>query len=68
MNLWEKTPSGKKRFRHGKENHRLAGQAARQCPSFIPDDDDERVSDEALSCYNCRYRRWTPDSFECMKP
>jgi len=67
MKIWEKTPSGKRRFRYGKENYLLAAQAARQCGLFTYDDEDETVCEEDLSCYNCRYRRWTPDSFECVK-
>jgi hypothetical protein len=25
------------------------------------------VADESISCYNCRYRRWTVNSFICCK-
>lgn len=68
MNLWEKSVSGKKTFLFGKENYRLAAEASRQCMSFVCDDEDETVCDDEQSCYNCRYRRWTIDSFECLKP
>jgi len=37
------------------------------CLEFVLDDEDELVSDEERTCLNCRYRRWTVDSFECMK-
>ncbi|MBN2107139.1 MAG: hypothetical protein JW832_06895 [Deltaproteobacteria bacterium] len=42
-------------------------QAALACPHFFLDDEDECVSDEEISCLNCRYRRWTQESFLCMK-
>ncbi len=67
MNVWESTPTGKKRFLHGKDNYPVAAEAAMQCGSFICDDEDETVCDDEKSCYNCRYRRWTVDTFECMK-
>ena len=38
------------------------------CPWFQADDEDEWVSDDPVSCYNCRYRRWTAESFECVHP
>ncbi len=44
-----------------------ACQAAEACPNFRLDDEDEQVSDEDLTCLNCRYRRWTQKSFECLK-
>ncbi|MBN2468161.1 MAG: hypothetical protein JXD19_08430 [Deltaproteobacteria bacterium] len=67
MNIWEENPPGKKRFKYGQESYLLAAEAARHCSSFIGDDDDETVSNAYRSCYNCRYRRWTSDSFECLK-
>lgn len=67
MNVWEKKPGGSRRFRPGRDNHPAAAQAARLCAWFVPDDEDECCSDEARSCYNCRYRRWTIDSFDCLR-
>jgi hypothetical protein len=32
---------------------------------FHPDVEEELIADEARSCYNCRYRRWTAVSFSC---
>jgi hypothetical protein len=40
---------------------------AQACAYFLLDDEDELVSDEAVTCFNCRYRRWTQESFTCMK-
>ena len=44
-----------------------SAQAAKACPNFALDDEDELVSDQEISCLNCRYRRWTQESFLCMK-
>ena len=44
-----------------------AVQAAQECTHFTLDDEDELVSDEEITCLNCRYRRWTQESYVCMK-
>ena len=67
MDVWEKDIAGNKHFKYGKDNYRLAAEVAQQCAAFIADDDDETVTDDNRSCYDCRYRRWTVESFECMK-
>ena len=67
MDVWEQIFSGKKYFKFGQDSYRLAAETAGKCSSFINDDEDEIVCDDERSCYNCRYRRWTADSFECMK-
>lgn len=54
-------------FLYGKDSPQKAGTAAEKCSFFQEDDEDEQVSDIAKSCYNCRYRRWTEDSFICKK-
>ena len=58
---------GKKIFKGGKEAYQDAACIAEQCPLFAEDCEEECVADEEQSCYNCRYRRWTKDSFVCMK-
>jgi hypothetical protein len=58
---------GRKSFRHGKDTPRLAADAAKRCGAFCPDDEEEWEADEDVSCYNCRFRRWTADSFDCMR-
>lgn len=55
------------RFLYGKNETDKAREAAGGCPYFKEDSEDECVSDDLVSCYNCRYRRWTQKSFECMK-
>ena len=54
-------------FENGKEDYITASKIAVVCKWFNPDVDEEWVCDDKFSCYNCRYRRWTPDSFQCMK-
>ena len=68
VDVWEQTLFGGKRFKHGQDSYGLAAETAGQCGAFVNDDEDETVTDDKRSCYDCRYRRWTADSFECMKP
>jgi hypothetical protein len=44
-----------------------AAQLARGCPKFKLDVEEEIVADETVSCYNCRFRKWTDISFVCFK-
>lgn len=55
-------------FLHGKEAYREAVLASKQCNQFVEDDEDELVTEEWRSCYNCLFRRWTMNSLLCMKP
>ena len=66
MKLWEDGKKGK-RFLPGRDAPRKAEQAALACGRFSRDDEEECFALEDISCYNCRYRRWTSDSFECMR-
>jgi hypothetical protein len=45
----------------------VAARAAAACGTYRRDDEDEDPLGGALSCFGCRYRRWTPDGFTCMK-
>jgi len=44
-----------------------AARAASVCGTYRCDDEDEDPLGGALSCFGCRYRRWIPDGFTCMK-
>lgn len=44
-----------------------AGKFANDCPDFRLDCEDECVSEDAVNCLNCRYRRWTRENFDCLK-
>ena len=66
MNYWIQK-KGKKVFAGGKNSFTEAVYLAENCSSFAEDCEDELVCDDPVSCYNCRYRRWTQDSFECIK-
>jgi len=65
--MWKISDKGEREFTGGKEDWTVVAHIAENCPSFKPDDEDEMVADEAVSCYNCRYRRWTRKSFTCLK-
>ena len=65
--VWQVNSRGEKVFAGGMENWELAAETARRCSGFRPDDEDEQVSDDPISCYDCRYRRWDVDTFLCMK-
>ncbi|PKN51299.1 MAG: hypothetical protein CVU55_12765 [Deltaproteobacteria bacterium HGW-Deltaproteobacteria-13] len=54
-------------FLHGKDDPVAAADAAAACAGFRPDAEEEIVADEPVSCYNCRYRRWSADSLTCQK-
>lgn len=54
-------------FSGGKTAFAAAAAAAERCPCFSPDCEEESEAEEEKSCYNCRWRRWTAQSFECIK-
>lgn len=58
---------GKAIFKYGIESYEDARTFAKTCLFFKSDDEDEQVDSVLKSCYNCRYRRWTQKSFECLK-
>lgn len=68
ITMWKVNEEGEKLFLLGKEAWQEAAEAATACSGFSIDDEDEWVSEEQCSCYNCRYRRWTRESFVCLKP
>ncbi len=44
-----------------------ASEIARRCAAYSIDDDDEDYCEGARTCFNCRYRRWLADGFQCVK-
>lgn len=40
---------------------------AKACTSYKVDVDEEVDWDNEITCYNCRYRRWTKYGFSCFK-
>lgn len=44
-----------------------AFEIAGKCPVYVIDEDDEDYCDGARTCFNCRFRRWLPEGFACMK-
>lgn len=65
--MWRKNNNGKKEFLGGKNDYISVAEIAEICTNFKLDDEDELVTDEPKSCYNCRFRRWTSESFVCCK-
>lgn len=65
--MWNINNKGEKEFSKGKIGWEAAASAARNCEFFKCDIEEELVADECISCYNCRYRRWTAASFICVK-
>ncbi len=59
--------NGRKLFLHGDCETELAKEAALSCGAFVRDCDEECFYEDEVSCYNCRYRRWRQDGFECMR-
>ena len=65
--MWIEDTNGQRLFSYGHGNWAVAAKAAAACTSFRADDEDEQCAEEdETSCYNCRYRRWTADSFVCL--
>ncbi|MBR5619971.1 MAG: hypothetical protein IKW76_09570 [Clostridia bacterium] len=64
--MWD-TVDGMPVWQGGKTDWAAAAQAAENCGAFRADCEEECVADDDVSCYNCRFRRWTRDSFVCMK-
>jgi hypothetical protein len=44
-----------------------AARIASACAAYRRDDEDEDPLGGALSCFGCRYRRWVPDGFTCLR-
>lgn len=65
--MWNLNFKGEKEFTRGNQDWACVIKIAKDCSSFKIDDEDELVSDDPVSCYNCRYRRWSLKSFTCMK-
>lgn len=66
MELWVRE-KGKNIFMAGKDAYLLAEQCAGNCSEFAADYEEEWMSDNEISCYNCKLRRWNAESFECLK-
>ncbi|MDD2357835.1 MAG: molybdopterin biosynthesis protein MoeB [Thiovulaceae bacterium] len=56
-------------FKYGKKEYQKALEAAALCDFFELDKDEDEliVSTQDASCYNCLFRRWSAQSFTCMK-
>ncbi|MGB5156876.1 hypothetical protein [Desulfobacterium sp. N47] len=66
MPAWRINSHRQKEFTGGNDNWEMAAETAANCTFFVPDDEDEQIADDPISCYNCRKRRWTSESIVCM--
>jgi hypothetical protein len=64
--VWKILENGCQEYLGGQTDWAGAANEALQCVSFREDVEEECVADEVRSCYNCRYRRWTEDTFLCV--
>ena len=55
------------KFPLGHEEWLTAARIADRCSEFSPDVEEEQIADVSLSCYNCRYRRWSLTSINCCR-
>jgi len=60
------TDNNRKEFKYGLKNYEASRKCAGLCDQFKADDEDEQVDSVLVSCYNCIYRRWKMETFECM--
>ncbi|PKG55178.1 hypothetical protein [Shewanella sp. GutDb-MelDb] len=67
MDKWFTYTGGIWRFKFDSEAYFISREAAQQCCHFVEDDEDEQIDDHLRSCYNCLYRRWRPNGFDCYK-
>ena len=67
MSFWV-MKEDRKLFLGGLYEYEKAAVLAVECGRFKPDAEEEQTAEEEVSCYNCRYRRWIQDGFECLKP
>lgn len=63
--MWKTNQRNELEYTGGRSDFKVVARIAEECKDFRPDDEDEQVADEQVSCYNCRFRRWTANSFAC---
>ena len=59
--------NGKALFRQTDGAEEKAALAASGCVHFRRDYEEECFYEDEITCYNCRYRRWDREGFQCMK-
>jgi len=65
--VWQINEKNEKEFLGGKTAWDMAAEIAEACAAFSLDVEEELIAEEEVSCYNCRYRRWTAETFVCLK-
>ena len=64
--MWQIDRHGHRLFTGGHDDWSGAALLAAGCCRFVTDVEEELVADDPRSCYNCRYRRGTSDTFTCI--
>lgn len=59
--------NGKALFRQTDRAEEKAAAAASVCAHFRRDYEEECFYEDEITCFNCRYRRWDREGFQCMK-
>ena len=59
--------NGKALFRQEESAEKKAAIAASVCAHFRRDYEEECFYEDEITCFNCRYRRWDREGFQCMK-
>lgn len=54
-------------FIENQEDYVAASEIAGKCAAYSIDEDDEDYCEGTRTCFNCRYRRWLADGFQCVK-
>ncbi|WOT05358.1 hypothetical protein [Shewanella youngdeokensis] len=65
MDKWFNYGDGVWRFKFDAESYSASQEAAKHCNYFAADDEDEQTDDQLRSCFNCLFRRWHVNGFDC---
>lgn len=63
--MFRKNEKGQREFCGGLDDSGLAAKIAGMCKNFAEDVEEEMVTEDERSCFNCRLRRWTANTFIC---
>lgn len=66
--MFRKNEKGQREFCGEHKDVNLAAKIAAMCKHFAEDVEEETVTEDEKSCFNCRYRRWTANTFVCCSP
>lgn len=64
--MWLQDEYKQVEYANGKNDWKGTNLVAAGCGYFTFDTEEEIIEEGIVSCYNCRFRRWTRNSFTCM--